>query len=136
VFLANAYWDIATFRGITPYVGAGIGTAAVSLNNFRDVNQIAGAIHWAEDNTEWNLAWALHAGLSYDIAPDLMLDIGYRFTYLGDGETGTFQTFVPQPPGGPLTLKDIVSHDIFVGLRWSFGHDDCCAPEAMPIAYK
>jgi len=135
VFLANAYWDIGTVRGITPYVGAGIGTAAVTLDNFNDVNQLAGAVHWAKENTEWNLAWALHAGFSYDIAPDLALDLGYRFTYLGDGKTGSFRTFGGGSSPGPLKLDDITSHDVHVGLRWRFGHDSCCfAPQT--VAYK
>ncbi|GBE42187.1 MAG TPA: porin family protein [Rhizobiales bacterium] len=137
LFLANGYWDIGTFRGFTPYVGGGIGTAAVTLRDFRDVNQLAGAVHWASDNTEWNFAWALNAGFSYEISPDLTFDMGYRFAYLGDGKTGSFKTFVPADPGGPLTLKDIVSHDVMVGLRWNFGGDSCCdIPEAMPIPYK
>lgn len=135
LFLANAYWDLFTHRGITPYVGAGIGTAAVTLDNFNDVNQIAGGLHWAKDNTEWNFAWALHAGISYEIASDLTLDMGYRFTYLGDGETGHFNTFDPSVTSpGPLTLDDITSHDIHVGLRWNFGVDSCC--DSMPVAYK
>jgi len=138
LFLANAFWDIGTYRNITPYVGAGIGTAAVSLNGFKDVNLITNGLHYARDNTEWNFAWALHAGLSYDIAPDLVLDLGYRFTYLGDGKTGTYDTYDPGAiqGRGATTLEDIVSHDVMVGLRWNFGYDDCCAPEAMPIAYK
>ncbi|MHA1164765.1 MAG: outer membrane protein [Alphaproteobacteria bacterium] len=138
LFLASAYWDIGNYRGITPYVGAGIGTAAVSLDGFRDVNLVTNGLHYARDNTEWNLAWALHAGLSYDIAPDLVLDLGYRFTYLGDGKTGTYDTYDPAAPQGrgATTLEDIVSHDVMVGLRWNFGQHDCCVPEAMPIAYK
>ena len=69
----------------------------------------------AEDNTEWNLAWALHAGVSYEISSDVTLDLGYRFTYLGDGETGRYSTFGTTTTQGPTTLKDIVSHDVMVG---------------------
>lgn len=136
LFLANAFWDIGTYRGITPYVGAGVGTAAVSLDGFKDVNLITNGLHWADDNTEWNLAWALHAGLSYEISSDVTFDLGYRFTYLGDGETGRYSTFGTSTTQGPTKLEDIVSHDVMVGLRWNFGNYDCCVPEAMPIAYK
>lgn len=140
LLLANAYWDITTYHGFTPYVGAGIGVAAVSLDGFKDVNLVTNGLYWARDNTEWNLAWALHTGFSYDIAPDLALDFGYRFTYLGDGKTGNYFTYDPGAPQplGPTTLKDIVSHDVHIGLRWALGHsENCCfAPVAVPAPYK
>lgn len=136
LFLANAYWDIGTHRGFTPYLGAGIGVAEVTLDNFTDVNVKTNAIHWAGKNSEWNLAWALHAGVAYEISPDLTFDMGYRFTYLGDGKTGTFRTYDNTTSPGPLTLEDITSHDVHIGLRWAFGGDACCAPAAMPISYK
>lgn len=136
LFLANGYWDIGTFRGFTPYVGAGIGTANVSIDTFKDVNLITNGLSTAGDNSEWNFAWALHAGFSYDIAPDLAFDFGYRYTHLGDGKTGLFSAYDGSFSGAPATtLEDISSHDIHVGLRWSFGGGGCCEPEAVPIAY-
>ncbi len=136
LFLANAYWDLGTHRGFTPYVGAGIGAAEVTLDNFTDTNENTGGIHWAEKNSEWNFAWALHAGFSYDISQDLTFDMGYRYTYLGDGKTGTFRTYDATTSPSPLILEDLTSHDVHIGLRWALGGDDCCASEVMPIAYK
>ncbi len=137
LFLTSAYVDLGTHRGFTPYVGAGIGAAEITLDNFSDVNQIAGGLHWAKDNSEWNFAWALHAGFSYEISPDLTFDMGYRYTYLGDGVTGSFSTFDPSVTSpGPLTLEDITSHDVHIGLRWALGSDGCCVSEPMPISYK
>jgi opacity protein-like surface antigen len=136
LFLANAYWDLGTHRGFTPYIGAGIGVDEITLDNFTDTNENTGGFHWAGRNSEWNLAWALHAGFAYDLTEDLKLDMGYRFTYLGDGKTGTFQTYDGTTSPGPLTLEDITSHDVHVGLRWRFGGSDCCVPAAMPVTYK
>lgn len=136
LFLANGYWDLFSHRGFTPYVGAGIGFAEVTLDNFTDTNENTGGFHWSEKNSEWNFAWALHAGFAVDIRDDLKLDLGYRFTNMGDGKTGTFQTYDGTASPGPLTLEDIYSHDVHIGLRWSFGHDSCCEPAAVPIAYK
>lgn len=137
LFLANAYWDITTFRGFTPYVGAGIGAAEITLESFKDINLVTNGLYWAKENSEWNFAWALHAGFSYEISDDLSFDFGYRYTYLGDGKTGKYYTYDPGAAQGlgELTLEDIDSHDVMVGLRWRFGHDSCCAPEAVPIAY-
>lgn len=139
LFLANGYWDIGTFRGFTPYLGAGIGTAEVTLSNFKDVNLVTNGLHWAKENSEWNFAWALQAGFSYEISPDLTFDMGYRYANLGDGVTGRYFTYDPAAPQGlgPTKLEDIVSHDLMIGLRWNFGGGDCCSiPEAVPIAYK
>lgn len=139
LMMANGYWDIATFRGITPYVGAGVGLAAVSLRDFQDVNQETGAIHWAADNTEWNFAWALHAGLAYDISDALTLDVAYRYLNMGDGETGEFSPAATNP--GAMTVEDIESHDVMVGLRWRWDDGGCCAAPAYvetsyPTTYK
>lgn len=143
LFLASAYWDIATFRGITPYVGAGVGVAEISLDNFQDANQVAAGLHWADDGSEWNFAWALHAGLAFDVTNSLTLDVGYRYVSLGDGVTGNFTSYDPTVTSpGPLTIKDIDSHDVMVGLRWRWDHSDACCetaqyvPQTYPSAYK
>ncbi len=36
VFLANAYVDLGTWWCVTPYVGAGVGSANVKISGFRD----------------------------------------------------------------------------------------------------
>jgi opacity protein-like surface antigen len=130
LFLANGYWDITTFKGMTPYVGAGVGIVNVGLDDFQDINQINGGLHWAEDGNEWNFAWALHAGMAYDISDALTLDMGYRYVNMGDGKTGTFTTFDSTDSPGPITVEDIDSHDIMVGLRWNWGHGGCCETAA------
>lgn len=138
LFLANAFWDVTTIRGITPYVGAGVGFAAVTLSNFWDVNTVNGALHFAEENTEWNLAWALHAGMAYNISDALTLDVSYRYVSLGDGTTDSYQPF--NAPGttslSPTTLEDLDSHDVMVGLRWKWDHGCCQQTAYAPPPYK
>ena len=36
LFLANAYVDLGTWWNVTPFIGAGIGTARVTISNFTD----------------------------------------------------------------------------------------------------
>lgn len=129
LFLANGYWDIATFRGITPYVGAGVGFAVVTLDNFWDVNLVQNGLAFADSNTETNFAWALHAGFAYDVTDALKLDVAYRYVETGDGVTGGYTNYDSQT-FGPTTLTDIHSHDIMVGLRWGFGSEE------QHVAYK
>lgn len=137
LFLTNAYWDIGNFRGFTPYIGAGVGIVNINLDNFSDTNQIAGAIHWADDGDEWNFAWALHAGLAYDVSDNLTLDVAYRYLDMGDGTTGNFRSFVPFVTSpGPLTVEDITSHDVMVGLRWKLDSGCCQQTAYAPPPYK
>ena len=64
LLLANAYVDIGTWHGITPYVGAGIGGAHVkwdtSHNTDRRRHHRATRRH-----RDWRFAYALMAGASY-----------------------------------------------------------------------
>ena len=64
------------------------------------------------------------------------VDMGYRYTYLGDAKTGSFRTYDPTVSPSPLELEDITSHDVMIGMRWNFGSDSCCAAEPMPVSYK
>ena len=83
VFLANAYVDLFTWCGLTPFVGAGVGTAANTLAGFSDVGIPTGGSGTGPNVTDWNLAWAIHAGLSYTINEHLKLELAYRFLNMG-----------------------------------------------------
>ena len=67
--LFNAYADLGSWYGITPYVGAGIG---VSGNRFTNISReafVLGAPVGAavlSPRTTYNLAWALMAGVAID----------------------------------------------------------------------
>lgn len=98
-FLATGYWDIATFSGFTPYVGAGIGFGVVNLD--------AGN---GPASTQWGLAWSLSAGASYALAGNVSVDLGYRYVNFGDADvTGA---------AVPTTLNGVAAHEIRLGLRY------------------
>jgi opacity protein-like surface antigen len=102
---ANIYYDVFTWGRVTPYLGGGIGFARHEVDN---VNLPAGLS--SGKNTEF--AWNLQAGVAVDLTYNLALDVGYRYADFGDARTG----------GGGTTMyvDDIVSHDVRVGLRYSF----------------
>lgn len=140
LFLANAYWDLGSWKGITPYVGAGIGTSRVTIHDFTDVNVLVPAIGIAPDNdSSWNFAWALHAGAEFAINDRVSFDLGYRYVDLGDGKVPDLIT----PAGAnltnnPYTIKDITSHDVHLGMRYKFGYHYQPLPELPPppVVYK
>jgi opacity protein-like surface antigen len=141
LFLANAYLDLGEWHRITPYIGAGIGGSYNRISGFTDSgfnDPVAGSPTptggFAGDNGEWDLAWALHAGMAFKATKNLTIDVGYSFLNLGDGKTDAFTandgTCSIDPCQG-MKFKDIISHDIKVGFRWNFGGDDYYDPAVV-----
>lgn len=59
----------------------------------------------------WKFAWALMAGVSYDITENLKVDIGYRF--LNSGKYTGLAGFTGATPKS----YDLISHEVRVGMR-------------------
>ncbi|MFZ1680015.1 MAG: outer membrane protein [Rhizobiaceae bacterium] len=155
--MANAYADLGHYHGITPYVGAGIGGAYVSWSDLTNTatcttpdpvgnpcdtthpgyvgNATSGTwtdVHGGRGSMRF--AWALMAGVSYDINPKLKLDVGYRFKRIEGG-----RMFRYLPPAGGVQGYDrgFNSHTIKVGLRYKLGATaHHVQPEPMPVIYK
>jgi opacity protein-like surface antigen len=136
LFLANAYLDLGTWWCITPFIGAGVGFTNLTIGNFRDTNVIASGGGWAPDHTQTNFAWALHAGAAYNVTQNFAIELSYRYLNLGDGKSGTLvnldPTFSSGNPLSAVTFKDITSHDVRLGVRWT-----CCDDNTArrPVAY-
>ena len=105
--LANAYVDMGTYAGITPYVGAGIGFAHVDYKDVSstacgdpnatatsgtacDGSTVAFPLETIEGSYEGEsslrLAWSLAAGASYSLNDALAIDGGYKFTRIAEGD--------------------------------------------------
>lgn len=131
VGLLNGYIDLATWRGITPYVGGGIGFARTSMSGFTTMSaatftdatsgefstQLSSGTGGAK--SEINLAWALMAGISVDIGNRAKLDLGYRYLNLGSNLAATTGLLdcVCGPVGQPLKVADLDAHEFRVGIR-------------------
>lgn len=131
--LANAYIDLGTFRGITPYVGGGIGFASITTMGFKDQNVPNNSTFYADrDKTTTNFAWALYAGMSYDVTPAVTLDFGYRYTDLGSVKTGTATAFDGSSSYSGLEIRDITSHDLLLTARYRLGGHE----PVYPVSFK
>ena len=128
LFLANAYFDLGTWWCVTPFIGAGIGTARVSIANFTDTGDFivpgigqAHSFNYAAAASKWNFAWAAHAGLAYHVSPGLTLELAYSFVSLGSGITGPTYSFdqVTNTTHAPFAFRNIYSNDIMIGMRWN-----------------
>ena len=135
LFLVNAYADLGTWWCITPYIGAGIGTARVQISNFLDqgVGSLGGggvgpSLVSAQTGSQWNFAWALHAGLSYQVTPNMAVDLGYSYVSLGNGTTGIDSAFDGSAGGHVFQFHNITSQDVKLGVRWNLWSPPAYAP--------
>ena len=139
VVLANAYVDLGTWWYMTPFIGAGVGGARVSINNFTDQGITSGgppvaSLAFGDNVSKWNFAWALHAGVAYKVTPNFTVELAYRYLDMGDGLTGDLRTFDgTNALFNPTTFRSITSHDLKLGMRWNLETPQVYAP---PIIRK
>lgn len=141
VTLFNGYFDLGTWNCLTPYIGAGIGFTQNRIAGLTDQGALFGnfvgpTLGYANTGTKTNVAWALMAGVGYEVNKNLTLELGYRYLNLGDAQSGRLVNAFTGQIQGPLKAKDIDSHDFRIGMRWNFGDPNCCGtPEPAPVAY-
>jgi opacity protein-like surface antigen len=125
VFLVNGYVDLGTWYCLTPFIGAGVGASYLKLADLSDVNP-NGGFGFGRNPTEWNLAWALHAGVAYNVSKNLKVELAYRYLNFGS------ITDTVDCNGGcnPDSFKfgNLYSHDIMLGLRFN-----CCDVPPPPL---
>jgi opacity protein-like surface antigen len=75
-----------------------------------------GPTNWNTNVTKssWSFAWNLMAGVSYDVARNLKVDVGYR--YLNAGSYTGLPVYLNGVYVAPVT-KDVTSHEVRVGFR-------------------
>jgi opacity protein-like surface antigen len=109
--LFNVYYDIGTWSGLTPYIGAGVGAAYISVSDYQSA--VTPPLTAVPEAKRWGVAWGAMAGVSYQLTRALAVDGGYRYLGLGSVETSA-DSF------GKLTLKNLAAHEFRVGLRWTY----------------
>jgi opacity protein-like surface antigen len=139
LFLANAYVDLGTWWCVTPFVGAGIGGSYNTISSFTDIGatQVGGntilSTTYGADASKFNFAWAVYAGLAYQVTPSFTVELAYRYLNLGSGTTGPTNSFdgVTVVNGTPFQFNNITSQDIKLGVRWMFGEPPPPPPPLM-----
>ncbi len=108
--LANVYFDLGTWGGFTPYVGAGAG---MGWNRVHDFTALSSNVYLLEKSKSWDFAWAYMGGFSFNLAPNLLLDLNYRRVEFGDAKThlyGSDERFF---------AKDLGAHEFRLGFRYN-----------------
>ncbi len=149
VGLLNGYVDLGTYWGVTPFVGAGAGFADNRVSEFADDgfgSSGSGALTSAgsfANGSKSSFAWALMAGVDFDVAPGVKVELGYRYLDMGSLATGASHcpawgaggalSAAGCSGGVPHTLSSrgaLASSDFRVGLIWMLnelpltGHSD------------
>ena len=101
--MLNAYYDIFTKAGFTPYVGAGIGLSRINakIDNVK-----------ASDNS---FAWQAGLGVAYNVTDNLALDLGYRYMNYGKAK-GTWND---DEESGKVNAR-LKTNEVLLGLRYTF----------------
>jgi opacity protein-like surface antigen len=130
LFMANAYVDLGTWYGVTPFVGAGVGLASHKLSGLNDVGggAAAGGIGIAPDTNQTNFAWAVMAGLALNVTPNLKMELGYRYVDMGSITSNPIQCASPNGCYRETQGFHVASQDVRLGFRYAFG----VAPTYMP----
>ena len=147
--LANAYVDLGTYSGFTPYVGGGLGLNVNSIQASSSFTETANGLPYAADltpfapypplwvnaagqpiapqpaiafaaqnwnrtiqSTKYSFAFALAAGVGFQLNPSATLDIGYR--YLNAGTS----TLLINPQTGLSVRQPNDSQEIRAGIRY------------------
>ncbi|HEY7248717.1 MAG TPA: outer membrane beta-barrel protein [Xanthobacteraceae bacterium] len=145
VVMANAYVDLGTWWCLTPFIGAGVGAARHTIAGFTDTGFPFGfsALGFAStansgnnSDNKWTMAWALHAGVAYNVTNNVKIELAYRYINFGNIDTPvvdcTFNGCL-NPQGNPLafhTLTRFDAQELKIGVRFLLQ-----APEAPPPAF-
>jgi opacity protein-like surface antigen len=125
VLLGNAYVDLGTWWCLTPFIGAGVGGAYNTVADLTDVGIGTSGAGYGLNTSSWSPAWALYAGLAYNVTDNFKVELSYR--YLNWGSVADSINCI----GGcnPDTYKwdNLTSQDIMIGFRWLL------QPEATPV---
>lgn len=138
--LFNVYYDFDTRSRFTPYVGAGLGWVShkASAGSFTDDCACSATV---DSGSNTSAAGALMAGVAInltgrgpaagsdlgygggEVARNFYVDLGYRFLYLGEAQTGAVNTVVATVPtkvADSIAISDLHAHEFRVGLRYDF----------------
>jgi opacity protein-like surface antigen len=121
VFLANAYVDLGTWDCITPFIGAGVGTAFNQMANLQDTGIGTTGAGFGRNSTNWSLAYAFYAGLDYAVTRNFSVELAYRYLNYGS-VTDTIDCVGGCSPDS-YKFSNLSSNDIMLGMRWKFPVD-------------
>lgn len=109
LFLANLYWDLFTIGRATPYVGVGVGAGQLAISSSAAVAVSVPNL----ERYEWQAAWSVTAGMSWNFGPDVTVNAGYRYIDFGA------PTFDIRGIPVDLVMSGVQEQQFRLGLRYA-----------------
>ena len=110
----NGFWPYA-LGPFQPYVDLGIGAASNRVGAFSST--VVGTI---QQKTEVSAAGAIGAGIGWAIAPNITLDLAYRFLDLGEMRTGSTLVMADASTSVQPLKADLETSTVTLGFRVAF----------------
>ena len=104
--MLNAYYDFKTGTPFTPYIGAGLGLAQVSVKDLKVVGVTVA------DDDDVVFAYQFIAGVGYSLSKAVTLDLQYKYLATADPS-------FTDVTGSPFDAE-YHSHNVMAGLRFNF----------------
>ncbi len=130
--LLNAYVDLGTVSGFTPYVGAGAGYSYLSWDAIRNQAYCVDGVAACADpaylgetshpgESDWRFTWAVMAGVAWDATQNIKVDLGYRYRRIEGGDMFGFNSTDTAAGATGVQGRDsaLSQHQVRVGLRYS-----------------
>ena len=114
--LGNAYIDLGTWSGFTPYVGVGAGVTQLKSAGYIDTSRASGVL--GQDGTTRNFTWAAMAGIGFKVKPNWMLDVGYRYLDMGNLPANNMTISAAMPTAAQF--NKLTAQEVRVGIRFLF----------------
>jgi len=125
VFLANGYIDLGTWYCLTPFVGAGVGVAYNTMSDLTDTGIGQSGTGIGQNSSSWSPAWALYAGLAYNVTQNFKVELTYRYLNYGSVTDAINCTGGCNPDS--YKFGNLSSQDFMLGMRWML------VPEPTPV---
>ncbi len=69
-------------------------------------------------------------GVSYDVSPQLAIDLAYRYANLGNAASGVVTAFDGSSSYNHVAIRDITTNDVMLGVRYKFQREQ---PVMYPV---
>ena len=111
-FMGNAFYDFDLGMPLVPYVGAGVGFAAVFLDASLE---FGGSTVQIADDSDTVFAYQGIVGIAYEFSGGLVATADYRYFATMDAELTETAAF-----GGSSFEASYASHNLTLGIRYQF----------------
>ncbi len=119
-FMGNLLYDVGVGTAFQPYVGGGVGLA---ITKWDDVRGTGSPVF---KDTSSKFQWQGIVGVTIPLRDRVDMYVDYRYA------NSLKNRFDSNPAGSRVSGHDDASHNVFLGLRYTFGKKDEPAAEPTP----